>query len=337
MARKFLIGLAAAASLFSVSLATVAAASPSTYQRFAAGMGVPGSAPKRGPVPLSLRFFQEVGLQGGPLNEGNLNSGSVLESPAFATVFAYIWLPREVTISLGAFPGCREGTILNDPDACPRGAEVGRRNPGGMDPATGRDRCSVPGQPAEGRRPCLVYAAGLLRARVSADNPSVAGRYLLPSWLSLRMFNLGRGADDRALGNSLALRVTSPSSGNVLVRGVISKVGRADAGRFGAGVRHFSRKIRFVIPSGLIEPLPGFVSQLTDFRAEMKRTVRAGKALVRLDRCPRDGRVRFAYSADYNENLETGNIGLGTASPANGGFTINEVGSVTRASAPCHR
>lgn len=337
MPRLSSIGLAVVLACGSLAAAAAAAASPSAYQRFVANLGPSADPPSPGPVPLAIRFFQDVGLKGGPLNLNDLNSGAVLESPAFATVFAYIWLPREISISLDSFRACRERTILDSPASCPPGSEVGKKNPVGSDPDQGRDLCLLSAQAISGPHQCSSYAAGLLRSKVGPENPNVSGRYLLASRLTLRIFNVARNRDGRPSGDTLGLRVFGPSSGNIVVKGKLSRVSRRDIKKFGQAVRGFRRKIRFEIPSGLIEPATGSISQLTDFRAELRRVINAGRSLVTLRRCPRSGKVPFAYSADYNSNLDVGNKGLGTNSASNGLYSVSEVGSVSIAHASCRR
>ena len=322
--RKLALLALVTAALVPAAVASAAAASPSTFQRFQAEVTGVDGVPRPGPVSLGVWFFQELGLDGGPGNAGGLNSGSVMDSPAFATLFANIWLPKELKVSLKPFPGCAERTVLNSPDACPPGAELGAS-------------CSAAALRGAGAPACPAFAGGLLRPRVSPSNPDIAGKYSYFARLALRVFKLGRDNRGRRLSDTLALRVDSAITGNILVVGKVAHVSRSDERRFGITAKTFPNKLSFTIPSGLIEPVPGSVSQLTDFRALMNRGQSADRSFVRLASCPRSESIPLAYSAEYNLNLERGDRGLGRSSLANGGYSVSEIGRTVGTTAPCRR
>lgn len=291
------------AALLVLAGAGGAQAAPSDYQQFTAklvGSARAGSTAKPRAVGLLLRPFQEVGMAGGPDNLGGLNSGALLASPPFATVYANLWLPRQLRFNLASFPGCAEGVILGQPSACPRGSEVGLAN---------RDEeCSTPGHD-----PCTVYAAGVVRAQGAQ-----AGQYLFDVTLSVRIFVMNRYAG-RRVHDYLALRVLSPLTQNVVIPGRLQKLTGAQAKRYGW-------RMRFAIPPGLISPAPGLVAQLSDFSAGLRAVSRSGKALAGLTSCPAGRTLRFGYSGEYN---------LDGQATAAGDFPVDEVGAPVESLVRC--
>ncbi|MFM9164060.1 MAG: hypothetical protein ACKOQ0_01670 [Solirubrobacterales bacterium] len=102
-------------------MASSAVANPAEYQRFTwAAKGKAGTDKKPSPVELTLN----------PYHEAVGTPPAFLENPPFATVFAHIWFPKEIVFNLSKIPGCAETTILNDPDACPKGSEVSKKGAG---------------------------------------------------------------------------------------------------------------------------------------------------------------------------------------------------------------
>jgi hypothetical protein len=293
------------------ALAQDAAAKPSTLQRFSAGLvssNKAGSAAKPAAVGLAMRPYHVVGLEGGPKNELGLNSGAILESPAFSTVFASILLPKQLKFNLATFPGCSDMTILQEPSKCVKGSEIGLRN---KDPKCG----------SVGKSACSVYATGVVRSATSQLNPDISGLYVLKTTLSIQVFVMNSWMGKKVKDN-IALRVLSPLTGNVLIRGQLSKVAGAEAKQYGS-------KMVFSIPSGLISPTPGLVSQLTDFNAGLQRVSRSGKPLVGLTSCPKSKKLSFGYSGQYNINAARRTDIAGQP------FTIDETGPVISSKVNC--
>jgi len=301
--------------LLLLSLLTVPAAAqaaPSTYQRFDAklvGGNKAGSAKKPAAVGLALRPYHQVGLAGGKDNTGGLNSGAVMESPAFATAFANIWLPKELKFNTGSFPGCNFITVLNDPDLCPKGSEVGLKN--------SDDACGSAGKPL-----CSVYAKGLVRGIAPSNNlGSVAGLYALETTLSIRIFVISTYENGSKAKDAIALRVLSPLTGNIIIPGQLSKA-------TGSAAKTYGNRMRFSIPRGLISPLPGLISQLTDFNAGMQKLSIKGQPLIGLTGCPKSKKLTFGYNGEYVINAKTTSVGGGS-------FVVGETGPVVKSLVAC--
>lgn len=324
--------IAAIAAVGALAIGGVAQAAPYTLQQYTAkinGSNKAGSSKKPRAISVTLNPHHTVSIAGGATNAGSANSGAVLEAP-FSTIFAYTWFPKEIKVNTGSFPGCDEKTILDTPDKCPKGSEVGTSNPGGRDPATGKDNCEKEGVNDKGQPlACKVYAAGLVRAKGLAEN---SGLYTLSTVLSVRIFVMGKLADGKKAKDTLALRVVSPVSGNVIIRGEFAKVSASEKKAY-PGASRYATRTKFIIPSGLIEPLPGFVSQLTDFNAGLKAVSSKGKPLFGLAGCPKSKKLDFGYNGQYNIRLDK------SASPknaeANGGYSINQTGPIKVSKVAC--
>ncbi len=280
--RKSLL-IVAATALAALVPVTSAVASPSTFQRFDAKVsGKAGTNSKPKSVGLSLRPYTVVGKAGGAANTGNKNSGALLETP-FATVFANVYLPKQLTINTAGFPACSDAMILATPNACPKGSEVG----GGV-------------------------AAGFAR-----NVPSDPGQYLLDLALTVRVFVSSAGK------NTVALRVLNPTTGNSIITGVVSKAS-------GSAAKTYGSRLRFTIPHGLIEPLPGLISQLSDFGSTLKPQTYKHHSLITLKACPKNKKLNFGYSGEYNIGLDK------TKSPKTAsGYSIDSVGKVINTRVAC--
>lgn len=326
--------LAAVATVGALLTGGVAHADPYTLQRYDAkinGNNKAGTSKKPRAISVTLNPHHDVGLAGGPTNAGKANTGAVLENP-FATVFAYTWFPKEIKVQGGTFPGCSEKVILDTPDKCPKGSEIGTTNPGGRNPQTGKDNCEEGGVNDKGQPVnCKVYATGLVRNfnAVGAD-----GTYVLPTVLAVRIFNMTSDQTGKKLKDTIALRVISPVSGNVIIRGEYGKVSSQEKSSFN-GAKSYSSRVKFIIPSGLIAPTDTLIAQLTDFNAGIKALTSKGKPYFGLAGCPKSKKLKFGYNGQYNigldKNAEPRNA------PANGGYSINATGPVISTTVACKR
>ena len=99
-------------------------ASPSTYQRFNAGIvGKAGTDAKPKAVQLKIHPFHEYGIAGGATNAGGLNSGATMEAP-FSTVYANVFTDKAIKYNLGSFPTCKLQIVFDDPDKCVKTSRV---------------------------------------------------------------------------------------------------------------------------------------------------------------------------------------------------------------------
>jgi len=115
--------VAALTALIPVSSALAA---PYTLQRFGAKVvGKAGTDKKPASVGVYINPYHIFSDKGGPSDAGGVNSGALLE-PAFATLSAHVYLPKEMSISTVGFPTCSEATILATPEKCPKGSEIGK-------------------------------------------------------------------------------------------------------------------------------------------------------------------------------------------------------------------
>lgn len=304
-----------AALAFSLTFASPASANPSEFQRFEAGFisnDRAGSARKPAAVGLYVRPYHLVGLEGGKNNAGGLNSGAVMESPAFSTKFANVWLPKQLKFNLDKFPGCDYATILGYPDQCPKGSEVGLKN---KDP-----KCGEPGRAA-----CTIYATGLVRNQLSnPSSQSIAGIYVLPVTLAIRLFVAKNDEQGRKARDLIGLRVISPVSGNVIIPGRLSRAS-------GAQAKSYGYRMRFTIPRGLVSPTEGLVSQLTDFSAGIAKVSYKRRPMVGLTSCPKSRKLLFGYNGEYVINAQRN---LASKSPDDE-FVIGEVGPVISQQVRC--
>lgn len=276
---KFLIVGALVAS-FVGAMATSAVANPPDQQRFAAAVkGKQGTSKKAKAVQLTLNPYHDV---------SNLNA--VLESPPFATVFAHTYYPSAVSIDTSKVPGCAEVTILDNPDACPKGSEV-----------------SVPGAGVAAGYARPVNAGVGVGAKVDLVN---------------RVFVIA------GVKNTLAVRVKTPLT-TAIMRSVYRKATSAEK-KLG-----FGSASDYTIPIGLIQPAPGLMSQLTNFKGVIAAKTYGGKPLVGLKKCPSNKKLLMGYMGEYNINLSTGDKGMGVTSPANGGFSVNAKSPIIKVSVPC--
>ncbi len=277
--------IVAVAALAALVPVTSAVASPSTFQRFTAKVsGKAGTNSKPKSVGVYLRPYQLVGKAGGEPNTGNKNSGALLEAP-FATVFANVYLPKQLTFSTAGFPGCSNAMIQAAPSACPKGSEVG--GPG--------------------------VAAGF--ARNAPVSP--LGQYVLYLPFTVRVFVGSAGK------NTIVLLVNSPTTGNVIISGVASKAS-------GSAAKSYGSRLRFTIPHGLIEPIPGFIAQLTDLSSTLKPQTYKHHSLITLKACPKNKKLNFGFNGEYNVGLDK------TKSPKTAsGYSIDSVGKVINTRVAC--
>ncbi len=280
--RKSLLTVAVAA-LAALVPVTSAVASPSTFQRFTAKVsGKAGTNSKPKSVGVYLRPYYVVGKAGGPANTGNKNSGALLEAP-FATAFANVYLPKQLTFSTAGFPACSEVMVLNAPDSCPKGSEIGSG-----------------------------VAAGFGRTV-----PSDLGQYVLDLPLTVRVFVSSAGK------NAVVLRVLNPTTSNSIITGVVSKAS-------GSAAKSYGSRLRFTIPKGLIEPIPGFTAQLTDFSSTLKPATYTHHSLITLKACPKNKKLNFGFNGEYNIGLDK------TKSPKTAsGYSIDSVGKVINTRVAC--
>lgn len=163
-----------------------------------------------------------------------------------------------------------------------------------------------------GRTSSSNYALGALRA-----NPN--GEILLAPRLSVRIFNVGT--------NRIAIRVLSPSTGSVIMSGRVTTRMTTSEKRNG-----FGSKLRLVIPVELVEPVPGTVSQLSDFNAGVRRaSVRYRGTTYRyagLTSCPSTRRLKWAYRGEYNVGLQKDSAGQ---------YVINSSGPLVKSTSSCRR
>lgn len=94
-----------------------AGADPVPFQRFEASIdGRPGTAARPRPVQVTLHTWQEA--IGDP--------PSFLENPPYAMLFVHIYLPRAVKLDTSRVQGCAEKVIIDNPNSCPKGSEIGK-------------------------------------------------------------------------------------------------------------------------------------------------------------------------------------------------------------------
>ena len=155
---------------------------------------------------------------------------------------------------------------------------------------------------------------------------SLVGTYALQTALTVRVFIL----TDK---NTIALRTYSGATKEGLIKGVIKKAS-------GAQAAEYKTDIEFSIPSGLIEPLKGVISQLSSFDSTIKAVKnKKGKALQTLSGCPANGKLKFGYNGIYNIRLDTESSPKYTAPALDGGigkqYSISEVGPIVTSEATC--
>ena len=155
---------------------------------------------------------------------------------------------------------------------------------------------------------------------------SLVGTYALTTALTVRVFII----TDK---NTIALRTYSGATKEGLIKGVIKKA-------TGAQAADYKTDIEFSIPSGLIEPLGGVISQLSSFDSTIKAAKnKKGKALQTLSGCPANGKLKFGYNGIYNIRLDKTTQPLYTAPALDGGvgkkFSMNEVGPIVTSEATC--
>ncbi len=278
--------IVAVAALAVLVPVTSAVASPSTFQRFTAKVsGKAGTNSKPKSVGVSLRPYYVVGKAGGAANTGNQNSGALLEAP-FATAFANVYLPKELTFSTAGFPACSESMILSAPDSCPKGSEIGSG-----------------------------AAAGF--ARNAPVSP--LGQYVLDLPFTVRVFISSAGK------NAVALRLFNTVTSGVIIDGVVSKAS-------GSAAKSYGSRLRFTIPHGLIEPLPGIIAQLSDFSATLKPATYKRHSLITLKACPKNKKLNFGFNGEYNIGLDKTKLPK-TAS----GYSIDSVGKVINTPVACKK
>lgn len=277
---KFLIVGALVASVAG-AMASSAVANPAEFQRFKTEVkGKAGSDKSPKAVKLTLD----------PLHEAVGTPPAYLESPPFATVFTHIYYPKQLVINSSKAPGCAEATILDNPDSCPKGSEVGVPNAG----------------IAEGwARP--INAGVGVGTKVSLTN---------------RVFVIA------GVKNTLAIRVKTPLT-TAIMRSVYRNATSAEK-KLG-----FYSVSDFTIPIGLIQPAPGLMSQLSDFKGVIAAKTYGGKPLVGLKKCPKNKKLTLGYQGEYNINLSTGDKGMGTTSAANGGFSVNAKSPIIKTTVTC--
>lgn len=173
-----------------------ASAAPGTLQRFDASVSPNKAGSKKQPasVGMNLRPYHAntlVTTQNGVL----VGTGAFTEVPPFATRYATIWFPKQIRWQTSHFRRCPVQRVLDTPDRCPRGSEIGR---------TSSDN----------------YALGALRS-----NPN--GEIILAPRLSIRTFNVG--------SNQIAIRVLSNLTGGVVISGRLSTRMTASEKRNGFG------------------------------------------------------------------------------------------------------
>lgn len=116
--------------------------------------------------------------------------------------------------------------------------------------------------------------------------------------------------------NTLAIRVKTPLT-TAIMRSVVRSANSSEK------KQGFGQVADFTIPIGLIQPAPGLVSQLSDFKGVLSKLTYGGKPMIGLKKCPKSKKLTLAYQGEYNINLSTGDKGNGVTSPANGGFSVN--------------
>jgi len=149
---------------------------------------------------------------------------------------------------------------------------------------------------------------------------ALPGTYTLEPVLTVRVFLTGP--------EEISLWTYNPTTKENIIVGSIAKA-------TGTYKKKFATDITFHIPKGLIEPIPGFASQLTSFEAtvDAKKNA-AGKPLVALTGCPKNKTLVFGYYGLYNIGLDT--KASPKISPAGGNsYSVNQVGNVVESKVPC--
>ena len=144
------------------------------------------------------------------------------------------------------------------------------------------DKC-----PAGSRVDTPSSASGLARS----TNDS-GGKYVLKTNLEVKIFVLSTDSRDRPAHDMLGLRVVTPLA-TAIVEGQLSPATGADKKLYG-------QKMRFTIPTGLIVPTDGLVSQLLDFDTGIKRAVYKGTPLIGLRSCPASKKLSIGYRGEYS-------------------------------------
>lgn len=116
--RSFFLPACAFALVAAGGLAAAPAnADPTEFQRFEASLdGRSGTKARPRPVQVTLHTWQEA--IGEP--------PSFLENPPYAMLFVHIYLPKAVKLDTSRVPGCAEKRIIDDPNSCPKGSEIGK-------------------------------------------------------------------------------------------------------------------------------------------------------------------------------------------------------------------
>lgn len=253
-----------------------ASASPGTLQDFQVSLtsSKAGTGKKPAWVGVNLRPFHRDSTLSGNANVGWNATGAFLETPPFATKYATIYFSKYIKFNNSKFPTCPLKTVLESPDSCPKLSEIGR---GGKE---------IKG--SDGSLAKKDYALGGARAINSGD-------YVLATELTVRNFNLGN--------NKIALRVYNTLINQNVMDGTLSTKLTSAEKKAGYG-----SKLRIDIPQGLVESLPGIVSQLSDFNSGLRKVTvkKSGKTygFAGLTGCPKNKTLNFGYQGEYNVNAE---------------------------------
>lgn len=274
----------------SLVVAGQAQASPSTLQDFQISLtsSKAGTSKKPNWVGINMRPFHRDSTLSGSASAGWSATGAFLETPPFATKYATIYFSKYIKFNNSKFPTCPLKTVLESPNSCPKLSEIGR---GGK---------PIKGDP-NGSLAKKDYALGGARAAKTGD-------YVLATELTVRNFNLGK--------NKIALRVYNTIINQNVMDGTLSTSLTSAEKKAGYG-----SKLRINIPQGLVESLPGIVSQLSDFNSGLRKVTvkKSGKSygFAGLTGCPKDKKLHFGYMGEYNiaaEKDAAGNYLIGAKS-----------------------
>jgi len=130
--------------------------------------------------------------------------------------------------------------------------------------------------------------------------------------------------------NTLAIRVKTPLT-TAIMRAVVRSANSSEK------KQGWGQVADFTIPIGLIQPAPGLMSQLSDFKGVLAKLTYGGKPMIGLKKCPKSKKLTLAYQGEYNINLSTGDKGMGVTSAANGGFSVNEKSEVVTSTSTCRQ
>jgi len=99
-------------------------------------------------------------------------------------------------------------------------------------------------------------------------------------------------------------RLIASGQKNLVYLYTYSELSKANVimGNISKGSGIYGTKIRFLLPKGLISPVSGIISQLTDFSTTIPAKSYKGKALLTLKKCPSNKKINAGFQNNYTSN-----------------------------------